>query len=72
MREELQMGCFVVLVLIFIMLIGGSILLTIDHFRCHARWEQSGYEANWGPVQGCLIKVEGKWIPADRWWTERP
>ena len=33
---------------------------------CGARWDQSGLDTSWGPIQGCLVQVpDGRWVPSD-------
>jgi len=37
----------------------------IKSARCHSQWNASGFQTDWGPIQGCLISKDGKiWIPA--------
>lgn len=33
-------------------------------WTCHARW--SDFESDWGPIAGCRVKIDGKWIPENR------
>lgn len=30
--------------------------------QCSAKAEKMGFECDWGVVQGCMIKVNGKWM----------
>lgn len=32
---------------------------------CYAKWEKAGYETSYGPMQGCMVRVGGKWIPVE-------
>lgn len=32
--------------------------------QCDARW--SDYQHEWGLVSGCRVKIDGRWVPADR------
>jgi hypothetical protein len=32
---------------------------------CTAQWEKSGYETKHSFWEGCLVKVDGKYIPAE-------
>lgn len=34
-----------------------------EKWSCESRWQKSGFEVSWGPIQGCLIKKDGMWIP---------
>lgn len=34
---------------------------------CYAKWEPAGFPVSWGLNQGCLIQVDGRWIPEDRY-----
>lgn len=56
----------VVVGLILIVLLGGGALV-INAFKCAARWQASGIQTDFGPLQGCLIFYNGKWIPEDRY-----
>lgn len=35
--------------------------------ECHTKAEKQGYECEWGMLEGCMIKVDGKWIDYDKW-----
>ena len=50
-------------------IIGGAFAL--DAASCHSRWQKSGFQTSWGPMQGCLINVKGQWIP-ERNYRELP
>ena len=43
--------------------LGGSALFAA--VQCGAK--TPGMDSDWGPVQGCMVKVNGKWVPYDRW-----
>lgn len=50
----------VVGILLFSNFVGGV--------ECRSKWEQSGFEVQYGFLKGCLIKApEGKWIPAENY-----
>ena len=42
-------------------------LFTFKSYQCHTKAEMQGYECSWGPVQGCMVKVDGKWVDYDKW-----
>lgn len=49
-------------VLIFFAAIAYSGYL-VQSYVCASRWEKSGMRTDYGPVQGCLIEHEGRWVP---------
>jgi len=49
-------------VIIGIGFVMGSI---IGLFSCSAQWSRSGYDYSYGPVKGCVVHINGRWIPAD-------
>ena len=55
------LGC---LLLVLGLIIGA---ITFSSYECHSKAEKQGYECSWGPVQGCMIKVDGKWIDYKKW-----
>ena len=32
---------------------------------CTQRWRNSGHQSQWGVMTGCLVEVDGKWLPED-------
>jgi hypothetical protein len=56
-RQRGYMFYSVMLVLIIV------VTFFFDRWSCHSKWSKSGFATSWGPVQGCLIKVNDKWIP---------
>jgi len=55
-------GMFALLMLLMVMIV----VALASYFTCEARWSKSGFAISWGPVQGCLVDVGGRWIPDDR------
>ena len=51
----LVIGLFVFMVL--------AAIYAIDAYKCHTRWEDSGYQSRYGLASGCQILVEARWIP---------
>lgn len=34
---------------------------------CHSKADKQGLECEWGPIQGCMVKMpDGKWMDYDR------
>jgi hypothetical protein len=54
------------LFLFLVVLLGGTMAFSYytGERTCAARWEQSGLESSFGLWQGCLVKVQGRWLPA--------
>lgn len=40
-----------------------SALSCFSYLTCTSSWEKSGMAVSYGPIQGCLIFHDGKWIP---------
>jgi hypothetical protein len=56
----------VVIGLCFIGVVGYLIYYGIQVLRtsgCKSRWQQSGLEFQWELGVGCLIYVDGRWVP---------
>lgn len=34
---------------------------------CHGKWEKSGFESSYGPIQGCIVNVNGRWLPSENY-----
>lgn len=39
----------------------------VSRATCNQQWEQSKFEHQYGFIKGCLIKVNGQWLPADNY-----
>ena len=50
-------------IIIFILI--GTVMF--KSYECHTKAEMQGYECSWGIVQGCMVKVDGKWVDYDKW-----
>ena len=48
-------------VLVFVLIVALQIIW--ESAACHSKWGSSGFSSSYGPLQGCLIQHEGKWIP---------
>lgn len=50
-----------------LIMVGGILLIgTLDYAECRAKTNMMQVERSWGPLQGCMIKHKGQWIPLDR------
>lgn len=36
-------------------------------FECEQRLRMSGHECTWDFFAGCQVKVNGQWVPYDKW-----
>lgn len=63
MDDFVEFLAIVVLPVLVILAVILPIIAWGDYASCNSRWAKSGYETSWGPLQGCLIKVDNKWIP---------
>lgn len=34
-------------------------------YSCGSRAEKMGFRGDWGPIQGCMVKVDRQWIPIE-------
>lgn len=48
----------------FFGIIAGALLW--PYYECHTKAEKQGLECSWGIIQGCMIKIDGKWVDYDR------
>jgi hypothetical protein len=57
----------IVLGVLFFAVIGG-IAWGINSYSCTSKWRMSGFQTDYGVIQGCLISKDGKtWIPAENY-----
>lgn len=46
----------------------GLIAWAVSSYSCHSKWRKSGFQTDYGLVQGCLISKDGKiWIPSENY-----
>jgi len=58
-----ELGSFIVSVSMFMALVAIGVI-QLEKYSCLARWENSGMTAQFGIMQGCIIKNKaGNWIP---------
>ena len=53
-----------------ILVLGGifAIGMFFSSVACKAKWENSGFVTDFGPIKGCLISKDGTtWIPANNY-----
>lgn len=63
-----ELGGPILLMMIGVIVPIGLIAMWADSSQCRSQWRASGFQTNWGPVQGCLISRDGvTWIPADNY-----
>ena len=43
------------------------VLIVSQSYVCTAKAEKQGYECEWSLLEGCMVKVEGKWVDYDKW-----
>lgn len=61
------MNSFLLCYLLFFLAAFG-IIGTVNTVECQSRWSQSGFHAQWGPIQGCRISKDGRiWIPEENY-----
>lgn len=59
------MNDFVVIGLLAVVGFVGLMGLAIagENYKCSSRAELMQLEKSYGPLQGCMVKVRGKWLP---------
>lgn len=64
--SENQRSCFTLFIYaaFFGVIFGG--LLVASYVKCHAKASKQGLECSYMPLQGCMVKIDGKWIDYDR------
>lgn len=53
-----------IVVLTFLVVV---VVWPINWYSCHSRAEKMGFQAEWGPVTGCMIQVRGEWVPLEKY-----
>ena len=66
LTDHQELALCILTVLGVIVLSYGS-LIWYPRFECEQKVEPSGYECMWDYFAGCQIKVNGQWIPYDKW-----
>ena len=52
---------------IVIVIAAICVCVGIDAYTCHTKAEKQGLECEWGPIQGCMVKMpSGNWMDYDR------
>lgn len=37
----------------------------LTEYGCSSRAKKMGLESEWGPVQGCMVKTQKRWLPIE-------
>lgn len=48
-----------------LMMASVAVGIWLDSASCHSKWAKAGYEVSYGLLQGCMVRVGGKWIPVE-------
>lgn len=67
MRHEDLLPVYAALVFSWVIVVIFGALLWLSSVKCASRWEQSGFETSYGPLQGCLVRHDGRWIPEENY-----
>lgn len=64
-KEELKIivGVIIAALVALSLVIGGA--LYMDKVTCDSKWQE--FEHSWGPIEGCRIKNNGRWVPAENY-----
>ncbi len=52
-----------IMTLVFFLLVVFS-FTKLDAYFCASKWEKSSYKSQWSVSTGCLVDINGRWIPA--------
>lgn len=52
-------------VLMLIFMSCGAFMM--DSYSCDSKARKMGFESSYEPIEGCMIKVNGKWIPKEQY-----
>jgi len=64
-------GFLVGFVIVVLTLIGIPIAFAMNH-TCHSTADKMGFESDWGFWTGCMIEVDDRMIPLDRYLVNNP
>lgn len=50
-----------------LLLTGVCVLIAwpFESWACHAQWDRSGMQVEYGPIEDCMVKTAKGWVPAD-------
>ena len=43
------------------------VMIWFPRYQCEEKVRMSGNECHWGLFTGCQVKVNGQWIPYEKW-----
>lgn len=64
MNDEAKIGAMISLTIFAFLVLLICLMFWFSSSKCHAQWDGSQFEVRWGPMESCMIKVNGQWIPA--------
>ena len=60
-------GCIIFFVAtVVIALVTFLIAYPLPRYECSIKAEKQGLEYDFGLIQGCMVKIDGKWVDYDR------
>lgn len=63
-RDDPILDLFVYAFVFILLLCGG---IGFNYIQCHSKAEKQGMECSWGPIQGCMVKMQdGTWMDYNR------
>lgn len=62
-KEERKAGLIVLCAVIAIWIVVLTVLHTYRMYSCHSKWEDSAMQVKYGPINGCMVKVDDYWLP---------
>lgn len=65
MSDEIKLTIILLALLVFIAGLVGAYPF-LQYLECHTKAEKQGLECTWGIIQGCMVKIDGKWVDYDR------
>lgn len=50
------------IILIVFLVFGSMFCVFYENAECKSKAKKQGFECSWGVLQGCQIKVDGRWV----------
>lgn len=64
-QKGFEDGNVLILVIVVAIVLLFCVVFSIDRYACESRAKGLGLESDWGPVQGCLVKVGNRYAPIE-------
>lgn len=65
MNKQRGSGLVDLMVLVSFFAIMFGTIWTVDYFQCKGKTDMMQLESRWGPVMGCMVQVDRRWVPLE-------